>query len=398
MNSVEHDDRPEVLVTVGLDVTGVARLPKILHDAGCKVSLFAPSGLAITRSRFVDTHIVGPNRSDSLVDALRDHLTTNRDRYKLLIVGDQPLLNEIAERKSESWVAKWFPVDVTSAAVDLITSKSAFLASAAGAQLKIPSLRFCKNVTEARVAAKEFGYPLVLKVTTGFNGPGVRVVYDPIRLDLCFEELSGDDIVAVQRYVFGKTGQTEVLFSNGKPVCWSSSFTCASWPDQRAASCIREMTDHQDIERLLEGVGKVTGFNGFGSIDWVQDPAGALFLIGFNPRPTPGYHLGKSFDADFSAAISSMLRGDVAARPVVNLSKKSNLIHMFPECCYLAIDRRDPMLFLRSLSDAPWSDPSLLAAFSIRILTHYFPFGLKKRVKQRTRRSTAPLLQPRNSL
>jgi len=268
MNSVEHNG-PQVLLTVGVDVTGCARLPKILHDAGCKVSLFAPRGLAVTRSRFVDSHIVGPNRLDSFVDALRDHLTTNKDRYQLLIVGDQPLLNELAERKSESWVAEWFPVDATSPAVDLIISKFAFLASAASAQLNIPSLRFCKNVTEARAAAKEFGYPVVLKVTTRFNGPGVRVVNDPIRLDLCFEELSGGEIVAVQRYVSGRTGQTEALFSNGRPVCWSSSFTCASWPHQRAVSCIREVTDHQDIERLLEGVGKLTGFNGFGGIDWV---------------------------------------------------------------------------------------------------------------------------------
>lgn len=398
MNSVGFDGSPEVLLTVGFDVTGVARLPKILHDAGCKVSLFAPRGLAVTRSRFVDTLIGGPDRSDNFVDALRNHLANNRNRYQLLIIGDEPLLNEMAERRTESWVADWFPVDVTSPAVNLITSKFAFLASAAGAQLSIPALRFCKNLNEARAAAKEFGYPIVLKVTTGFNGSGVRVVTDPIRLDLCYEELSDGDIVAVQRYVSGRTGQTEVLFSKGKPVCWSSSFTCASWPHPQAASCIREMTDHSDIERLLEGVGKLTGFNGFGGIDWVQDPSGELFLIEFNPRPTPGYHLGKSVDVDFSAAIRSMFEGGGAARPAPNLSNKSNLIHMFPQSCYLAVDRRDPILFLRSLSDAPWSDPRLTAAFSRRILTHYIPIGFRQAVKQRVRRSTSPLLETKNTL
>jgi predicted ATP-grasp superfamily ATP-dependent carboligase len=384
----------EVIIAVGFDVTGIARLPRVLHDAGCRVTLLAPPGLAVQQSRFVDAYIAAPPRMKDFVEALKTHMSGHRPGYEWLIIGDELLLGEIAKHKSESWVEAWFPVDVRTNATELITSKFAFLSAAATANLNVPRLEYCRGIDDGKVLANEIGYPVVLKAEQGFNGAGVRVVPRPSDFEKEYNDLHPGGELAIQKYVTGPVGLTEVLFNCGEPVCWVSSYKRASWPHPNAASCAREVMDHRDIEAIVRGVGKLTGFDGLGGIDWVHDPnTDSLSLIEFNPRPTPGYYLGETAGVSFAAGIESTLSN----KPVNKVSQKENrrskVIHMFPQSTYLAIDRRDLRMLARSLADIPWSDPKLALAYSRRVLTHYLPAGLRQLAKRRLRSGALPLDQ-----
>jgi len=51
--------RFKALLVGVIDAVGASRLPKLLHQAGCRVTLFEPRGLMVGRSRYVDEH-AGP--------------------------------------------------------------------------------------------------------------------------------------------------------------------------------------------------------------------------------------------------------------------------------------------------------------------------------------------------
>src|SRR5258708_36124794 len=58
-----HGERPhEVLLVVGFDATGPARLPRLLSEAGCRGSLLPPPGCAVNRSGFVDRRYEAPTQ------------------------------------------------------------------------------------------------------------------------------------------------------------------------------------------------------------------------------------------------------------------------------------------------------------------------------------------------
>ncbi|HXF41325.1 MAG TPA: hypothetical protein VN687_16540 [Blastocatellia bacterium] len=386
----------ELIIAVSFDVTGIARLPRVLHDAGCRVTLYAPSGLAIGKTRFVDSHIQAPTRLGDFVEELRVHLEQRGSSYHWLIIGDELLLGEISKHKTEAWLEAWFPVDVRTNAVELILSKFAFLSAATTANLNVPRLEICRSIEEGRAIASSIGYPVLLKAAYGFNGSGVRVVMHPSDFDKEFHELFSGGELAIQRYVAGPVGMTEVLFDCGVPVCWCSSYKRASWPHRNAASCIRELIDHPDVEAIVRGVGRLTGFDGLGGIDWVHDPnTDSLFLIEFNPRPTPGYHLAEAAGVSFAAGIRSVLSGEPGYEFQSNAKARAKLIHMFPQSTYLAIDRRDPLMLARSLADVPWSDPKLAAAYARRVVTHYMPGSLRQLAKRKLR-PPAPRLDPKD--
>ncbi len=371
-------DRFSALLIVRLDLLGVAGLPRLLHAAGCEVTLFAPARVAVAHSRFLRRHLVASPSSEALIEELAAHLATHRREYDWIILGDETLLQEIAEKKRGSWLADWFPVDYQSRSVELITSKFDFLQAAADAGLPVPRFRFCRTAEEARRLADEFGFPLILKQPTSMAGSGVRKVWGHGDLALQFAQISGGESVMVQQCALGRRGQTEVLFDRGRPVCWESSYTVRSWPTELAASCVRELMTHPGIEPMLQGIGELTGFHGLGGVDWMHDPeTGALSLIEFNARPTPGCYSMQMFADSVRESLAGVA---VVHRPSSSLAGLK--IHMFPQSVYQAIDDRNPGMLLRACANLPFSDPGLLLALFQRVIGHYVPPRARQRIKE----------------
>lgn len=378
-NEIKKMRKKEVLLAVRLDLIGFSRLPQLLHAAGCRVTLLAPQGLAIGRTRFVDEHIQSGATSQALITMLKDHLSERGDRYDLVIIGDETLLDEMAQHKGENWLDACFPVDHRSPALKLITSKFDFLQAALKSGLSVPEFQICQTLTQAEQVAARYGYPLVLKLSKGFAGSGVRVIHAPAELPINFREMSAGQPVAVQRFANGRLGTTEVLFDRGKPLCWASYYILQGWPTIFTASCVRETMIHHDTEHLVNTIGALTGFHGLAGVDWIHDPAtNSLELIEFNPRPAPGYREGRLAGVSFSAGIQAMLNGSSLVQHPAGTGRK---VFMFPQCLYRAIDDRNLPLLIRGLQNIPWNDPWLAAAHLRRVCSHYLPARVRQWAK-----------------
>jgi hypothetical protein len=145
---------------------------------------------------------------------------------------------------------------------------------------------------------------------------------------------------------------------------------------------------HRDIGPMLAGAGALSGFHGFAGVDWMHEAEqDRVYLIEFNPRPTPTYHLDVHSGVSLAGSFRAMLEGACGAgcrEP--SAAACGAVIHLFPQSLYRAVGERDLDSLWRCWSDAPWSDPPLMAAYLRRIFTHFLPMRWRQAVKRLLRR------------
>lgn len=361
------------------DLTGLARLPHVLRQAGCRVSLIAGRDMLVTKTRFVDHHIASPGSLSELVEMSKKHLNENPNLYQWVIWADESVIRELSRNPDEEWLKTCFPVDPCSSAVRLINSKTDFNQAAQEMGLPVPYFKPCSGLEDAESAAEEIGYPVILKDPYGSCGLGVRVVPAATGFASAYQQFSdSSNPIVVQEFVSGKVGSTDVLYNHGKPVCWISTYSKTTLPKITGMSCVREVMYHPEIENLLSGVGKLTGFHGLGGVDWIHvAETNELKLVELNPRPTPGYHFGYRAGVDFSLAIREMLDGSPSIqRPQQPDRGSQTTIYMFPQDIYRIITDHALFSLLRWLPglpgsrDLPLNDPCLL-------LTHLWRLSVR---------------------
>jgi predicted ATP-grasp superfamily ATP-dependent carboligase len=372
----------DVLLVASVDTVGSTRLPQVLHKAGLRVTLMGKSGLAVGRSRFIHRYLRTLGEPSEILRALQRYLRETVASYCAIILADDPLLWAAAQQEERAWLNPWFPLPLTEGLLAYGVSKIAFIQGAARAGLPVPRFQICQTKAEAQAAAASLRYPLVLKLPYGFSGSALRFVQDVSDLIKQTEEFDRQQTFLAQEFISGEVGATPVLFHHGRPVCWFSYFMLEPWPNRFAAASAVEITDHPDVEALLEGVGALTRFHGLSAIDWVRDPrTDRLLLIEFNPRPTPALYLGALAGVDFSSALREWLSDSTRVwRPQLPRRDKQKVL-MFPQSLYHAVDSRWLGPLLVSWRDAPWNDPLLLLAQVRRCLSHFLPDGWKQEVK-----------------
>jgi hypothetical protein len=300
-------------------------------------------------------------------------LSTQRKPFAWVIIGDEPTLIALAEHRGQAWLDGWFPVDHRSKAIDVTLSKLAFQQAATNAGLHMPLTRLCQGFSEVETAVRLAGYPVMLKASVGLSGSGVQKVYESSELKSAYVQLvPANQPLLVQHFCEGRLGSTDVLFDHGVPVCWQSSYSLRCWPMPLASSSARELMQHPDIEAMLSGVGKITGFHGFAGVDWIHEPH-HLYLLEINPRPTPTYHLDRYFGVSFSQSFKQLLSGQPNITPPKPVRQPEPMIRLFPQSLFWAISEHDWGSLFLCWNDAPWNDPALLGAYLRRVLTHYLP-------------------------
>ncbi|MEI6709156.1 MAG: ATP-grasp domain-containing protein [Methylococcales bacterium] len=377
----------EVLLVAGIDAIGLARFPYLLYKAGCRVTLLSPSGFAINRSRFVACHLPTSIEPEARALHLKELLSTQHQSFAQVIIGDEPTLVALANHHGEAWLDGWFPVDHRSKAVETILSKHTFYHEMVNAGLYMPYSKLCQGWIEVEEAVKCAGYPIILKASHGCAGSAVHKVHDSSELEPCYTDLATtDDPLLVQHFCEGALGATDVLYDHGVPVCWQASYTLESWPTPLSASSARVMMEHPDIEHILSEVGRITGFHGFASVDWIHEkPSDNLCLLELNPRPIPTYHLDRYSGVSFSRSFNQLLSGQRTITPPKPFPQPTPLIKLFPQGLYWAISNQDWRGFILCWRDAPWSDPLLLFAYLRRVLSHFLPKHWREALKRRGR-------------
>jgi hypothetical protein len=292
------------------------------------------------------------------------------------------LLWAAARQQEQTWMSSWFPFSLADRRFACSLSKVEFIRESGRRRLPVPQFSLCQTSAEARTAAEKFSYPLMLKLPYGLAGSAGHCVHDDDALMRKAEEVAQGQPFLVQEFIPGAVGASPVLFDHGRPVCWFSYFMLQPWPTPFAAASAIEITDHPDVEALLEGVGALTGFHGLGALDWVHDPrTDRLLLIEFNARPTPALAFGPYAGVNFSSALRDWLAGSCAVhRPQAPTGQKRTHF-LFPQSLYYAIDHRAVAPLLALWRDAPWHDPRLLLAHGRRVLTHFLPLRWKTWLK-----------------
>ncbi len=371
----------KVLIAVLADAIGATRLPRLFHDAGCRVTVYCPAHFAIRYSRYAHRHIPAPEDPEEFVATLGRHFAAEGECYQWAGAGEETSLRAIMAYKGhENWASRIMPVSDNPDSLALITSKVELLSHAESFGIRIPAQQRFDSIAAVEAAASRLSYPLVVKLPESMAASGVRFVGS--REELCqqkWEDEAAQVPVIIQDFVTGENGSTEVLFEHGRPVCWLSSFHREFWPNFLAASCVRELVDLPEIEELLQKVGSMTGFHGLAGIDWIRNPVNQmLYFIELNPRPTPCYHLGSRVGVDFSRALREWVKGDPVnvQRPRAPKPRQA-LVYQFPQYCYRAIDDRAFHLLVRVLPDVPRNDPNLVAALLRRVMTHNLPKSMR---------------------
>ncbi len=369
MLSKESNCERRVLLIAGIDAVGIARLPKLFAKAGFQVTLLGSTGLAAASSRFVSKLIPCGKSPDAAAAAAREHLARNRADYELIIVADEATFWAAVDQQPHDWIQGWFPIPVNPESLEREGSKIRFLLDARAAGIETPRFEICSSEPELRMAVDKIGCPVYLKANRGQSGSGIFFAKTFEELERHIGEMSFSEPVVAQQEIVGDTVSISVLYDHGKPLCWFGYIMRDMWPTRFASASSVEFYWSPAVDTMVEGIGKLTEFNGLAGIDCMLEAGtGRLPLLEFNPRPTPVYHLGPHVGVDFAKAIRGIGSAMPAQRPDGTVKKT---IRMFPQSLYHSFEQHDPSKFLDALADAPWDDPRLVAAQLRRVATHY---------------------------
>ncbi|MCC7430377.1 ATP-grasp domain-containing protein [bacterium] len=371
----------QVLIVSNENLIGLARLPKVLSEANCTVSLIAPTENFVSQTSFVTNFFPVSKDLNSQIAFLKNHLT--QKNYDFTIIGSEVILEALKPFANEKWCQTILPV-TSFEELETITSKTKFLRKARENGIPTPFSVECSNLDEVRKQSKKFVFPLVLKEEKSSCGLGVHIVSNQNELESVFQKIQVE--ITLQEFVDGKIGTTEVLFSKGKPVCWFSSFSLVCLPKRTGMSCVREICEQKEVEQILLQVGKMTNFTGFGGIDWIlETKTNKVKLLEFNARTTPAYHLGKLADVNFSLAFQKMLEGKEFVQKPTLPKKELRTVYLFPQDIQRILTDFDLKLlkrwlpFLQTSQDLPFDDKKLLLTH-LKSQAKFFLTKLKKKV------------------
>ncbi|HXM19227.1 MAG TPA: hypothetical protein VN934_10540 [Candidatus Tumulicola sp.] len=364
---------PEVLICTASNWVGPARIPRLLHEAGCTVTVFGDPSSLVARSRYVSRRVPAPSNADACAEALREHLARQSREYAWVVVIDDPMLIALAKHAGEAWLDGWFPFDHRSDVLQCAISKNDFMRKAGEIGLPIPEFAICDTFTETASAARTLGYPVMLKLDQGFGGGDVWKATDESALRTAYDQRTDLRPFALQRFLDGPVGIVEALFDHGRLLCFQSMVKLETWPTPFSPSCTRRLFYPPHVEEVLRQTGELTGVHGFSGFDWILDARDQAFkIIEFHPRVTSGQHLSLRSGDVFSSAIAGMLAG-CAPSEVRRVPMSPRAFKLFPHYLHKALTKRNISAILSWLPfvdrswDTPWDDAPLMLAFAERL-------------------------------
>jgi predicted ATP-grasp superfamily ATP-dependent carboligase len=356
-----------LLVSTKGSWAGLLRLPAMLNRAGATTVMYGPADSRLRRSRYIRETHTAPAEMTAFIAGLRDHLATHQ--YSWVVLGDDPTLVAIAQtalRDGDNWLEGWFPVDHD--ALEMIVSKTQFAEACPKFDVPIPRSIVCNSFEDVDAAAKQIGFPLMLKTAIGQAGNGVVKVDRAEDLHAAFEPLKLRLPMVVQEFTVGRIGSTQMMFDHGIPICWVPAYKALVYPEPFGPSCVRELLDQDGIdamEPIVDRIGAMTGFHGMCGIDWIRRPDGSFAILEFNPRPTSTIHLGRRLSADCAIALKAMFAGGYEPQVPRECSPNQRRIYMFPQFWRRTTRLRkwrDLRFYIPFTAnhDIPWEEPAFL--------------------------------------
>ena len=354
-------------------------MPAALAHAGFEVTLLAPAGALVHRSRFVARAGTLPDGADvhawifSFVAAVR------AARPTIVIPGDEMTL-QLLQLIAATPPPELRP-DVALELADLITrslgprqfyqvgaDKGALQPFLERVGIPVPPYAVVQSAAEAEQAAHALGPQTVVKPVKGSGGHGVSFCDTPRAAGEAFRRAleprpgqPGRAVrppVLVQRRVIGMMiPRTSVAYQGVELGGFARERLQAVGP-KRGASVVRYKSDPQlaALSRTLARALEITGF--FAMEYCVEQASGKAYAIDFSRRLAPSHHTGRLVGVDLCAALAAALRGEVS-EPRELPEGFDRIMACFPQEYW-----RDPLspALNQYPTDAPWDDPGLLQA------------------------------------
>jgi biotin carboxylase len=168
------------------------------------------------------------------------------------------------------------------------------------AGIRTPWHRRARTRDECRAAAREVGFPLIVKPIAGAGAKDTYRVDDPRQLEATFPALAHVEEVSVEEYIDGDELTFDTVCARGEILFENVSFYRPRPIEEKkhewvspSSICLRDL----DVEELRAGrelgrrVLRALGFQtGFSHMEWYRRPSGEVVFGEIGARP-PGAHL-----------------------------------------------------------------------------------------------------------
>ncbi|MBR7780300.1 ATP-grasp domain-containing protein [Undibacterium sp. BYS50W] len=329
---------------------GLSRLPAVLHQAGCEVSVFGPPANYPALSRYVTHRTSVAGDMEQLLDYLQQYLAQPQHQADWIVIGDDPLLYALEKRQQQSWVQHVLRHCIAPDKLGFATSKIQFLQACQSAGILVPAFQICHTRQDLQQAAQRFGFPLVLKEAQGYAGLAVRILH---RMEECAQiDLSHAWIA--QEFITGRLLSASAVFRHGQLLSLFSYYRSRTWGELGPSAAI-QFQSFPGLDHIVQSSGKLSGFHGLCGFDLIQqEGSGDLYLLEQNFRPTLTLDLGRLAGVDVVGAIKRMLAGEPVPdewRQSAQNEKQLAVIPLFPQDVFRALDAGDLSGLLRWVWD-----------------------------------------------
>lgn len=342
-----------------------ASLPPLLRDAGLRVDIICRPGCLVSRSRYVDQQLIVGGTEAEYFAAVQQFLSTHRDRYTWVLPVTDTDVRGLARRIDEPWVQAIFPASRTTEVVEAILDKPAMDRLLRGVGVTLPESARVSDVAGLLAFGGEHGWPVMLKPVDGVGGGGVARVSSAVQAtDAMALAASSYPFLMAQAFVPGPVASCQVVFDQGRPLAWVTSYKVRTWPGPYGPSSAITFAPIPGVGELLPPIGAALGFHGALTVDMIVDErTGVPMVIEVNVRPAGIMSRGRRAGVDFAAGLRQMLFG-IESGSHMKGTRRSVTAGLYPQDLIRCIEEGElaPLrdwLGMATLADLPWTDPGV---------------------------------------
>ena len=332
-------DRETVLLVTISNWTGLSRLPQAFAQAGFRVTVFAPARFLVSCSGYVDEVVDVPEHPREFVTALQTFMESRSHEFAYCLTCDDNLLYGLYHIRTQPWTARLFPAPLAGDGLRFLLSKQVFPILCTQHQLPIPRTAVSSVRADLLAAGEKLGYPLILKDENGFAGLGVHSIHNAEALKARLETLPPQRRVTLQQFVPGTVGGVSAVWVQGRLKSWFAFLKVGTWPTPFSPACVIRLVDRPQLLPILQKLGEISGFNGLGGIDFIEQADGAIRLLEQHARPTPTFLFAEKAGIDLSRALQALVTQDRDAEPQSPCIRDRHWIPLFPQEAFRMIER-----------------------------------------------------------